>query len=363
VIGADGVLLSTSAGAYVSYSSGLFPVLGQPRRRPRHRDDQWPVHLGVAGRRVGFKSPISRGPAPPRPGHVALADFGAYGTFGPEPLRSSPWCATATRWSTPSRESWRRRRSRCRAGAAAPPRWRTSTGTACPSSPSPGQAYYTIYDIDCSATPRPGGTCPAGRCDFGPCPRGASPGPSTTQDLLQHHRLQRLRLRGRRRGRGGLRRRVLRPRLQRQDRRGRSSANTAPRAPGTRTRSSPTWTATTARIWSPSNKACSPNGDGMPCMGLTPEGRRLAVRRPPLPERADCVSGTCDAGLCRCTTSGQCCAAGGRRDLPRGGLMPVRAAPRRHARRRQHLPRRASRTASRASASTPTRTTSGCARA
>src|SRR5262249_4256120 len=58
----------------------------------------------------------------------------------------------------------------------------------------------------------------------------------------------------------------------------------------------------------PSNRACSPNGDGIPCQFLTPERVDSQFAGLRCEANADCVSGQCDAGLCRCAASAQCCA-------------------------------------------------------
>jgi hypothetical protein len=63
----------------------------------------------------------------------------------------------------------------------------------------------------------------------------------------------------------------------------------------------------------PSNLACAPIGAaanaGIPCGQLDANGVDSTFVGAQCKTAADCVSGTCDSGYCRCTTSAQCCAA------------------------------------------------------
>lgn len=64
-----------------------------------------------------------------------------------------------------------------------------------------------------------------------------------------------------------------------------------------------------ADLVTPSNKACSPNGTGIACKTLDANGVDPQFPGVRCQSSADCVSGTCDAGFCRCTETKQCCAA------------------------------------------------------
>jgi hypothetical protein len=62
-----------------------------------------------------------------------------------------------------------------------------------------------------------------------------------------------------------------------------------------------------ADLVTPSNKACSPNGDGIACSMLDANGVDSQFAGLHCEKATDCVSGTCDHGLCRCTTGAECC--------------------------------------------------------
>ena len=72
------------------------------------------------------------------------------------------------------------------AGGGGPPTISDFDGDGFPELAVAGQAFYTVYDIDCGPTPRPGGVCPPGTCDFlgGPCAAGGGIAWSrSTQDI------------------------------------------------------------------------------------------------------------------------------------------------------------------------------------
>jgi hypothetical protein len=62
-----------------------------------------------------------------------------------------------------------------------------------------------------------------------------------------------------------------------------------------------------ADLVTPSNKACSPNADGIACTMLDANGVDSQFAGIHCEKATDCVSGVCDAGLCRCTTGAECC--------------------------------------------------------
>jgi hypothetical protein len=58
----------------------------------------------------------------------------------------------------------------------------------------------------------------------------------------------------------------------------------------------------------PSNTACGPIGVGFNCsLNMDPDGVDSQFPGLVCQTGSDCVSGICDAGLCRCTTSADCC--------------------------------------------------------
>lgn len=177
-----------------------------------------------------------------------------------------------------------------------------------------GQAYYTVYDVDCGPTPRPNGTCPEARCDFaadGVCPpAGYIAWSRQTQDISSN---------------------VTGSSIFDFEADGESEVvygdECFTRVYNGRTgdvlfsqyRSSCTWYENPiiadvdgnfrADLVTPSNKACSPGGDGIACQLLDANGVDSLFPGVRCEAHADCASGTCDSGLCRCTTSAQCCAA------------------------------------------------------
>jgi hypothetical protein len=177
-----------------------------------------------------------------------------------------------------------------------------------------GQDYYTVFDPDCQATPRTGGKC-ADRthCDFGT--NGACPDYVLWSRHTQDHS---------------------------SDITGSSVFDFA----GTGTpevvygdecfarvfsgfdgtvlfsqyHSSCTWIENPvvadvtgdfhSEIVVPSNLACGSGSAGIACGQLDSNGVDATFVGAQCMTAADCVSGACDSGYCRCTTSSQCCTAG-----------------------------------------------------
>jgi hypothetical protein len=176
-----------------------------------------------------------------------------------------------------------------------------------------GQAFYTVYDVDCGPSPRPGGVCQSGPCDFvpGACPAGGGIAWSrSTQDLSSN---------------------VTGSSIFDFEADGRSEVvygdECFVRVYDGQTgdvlfsqyRSSCTWYENPiiadvdgnfrADLVTPSNRACAPTGDGIPCETLNADGVDPQFPGLRCETSADCVSGLCDAGLCRCTTGAECCGA------------------------------------------------------
>jgi hypothetical protein len=177
-----------------------------------------------------------------------------------------------------------------------------------------GQDYYTVFDPDCQATPRQGGKC-ADRthCDFGTggaCPdyilwsrhsqdhssniTGSSvfdfPGAGTPEVVYADECFARVY--------SGFDGTVL----------------------FSQYHSSCTWIENPivadvtgdfhSEIIVPSNLACAPTANpsgGIPCQQLDANGVDGTFVGAQCQTNADCVSGTCDSGYCRCTTTAQCC--------------------------------------------------------
>ena len=302
----DGTLLSTYPAAYGSYSSGLFPVLANldddPEIEMTNGQYVWQWKAGAWEQELYFP-----GATPSAPGHVAVADFGAYGQVPPNRPElavvrdgyAMVYALTGELALSPVAVP---------GGGGGPPTVADFDGDGLPELAVAGKAYYTIFDIDCTASPRPNGQCPAGVCDFGACPEGVA-WSKTTQDISSN---------------------ITGSSVFDFEADGEAEVvyadecftrvykGTTGEVIFSQYRSSCTWYENPliadvdgnyrADLVVPSNKACSPNGDGMACMFLTPEGVDSQFAGLRCDKNEDCVSGTCDAGLCRCAASAQCCA-------------------------------------------------------
>ena len=312
VLGADGALVAPIPGEWVSYSAGLFPVLanldGDPAVEMTNGQYIW---QWVGG---GWTlEPDFPGGNESSPGHAAIADFGAYGAGLPAETpeiavvrddlvmvyaRTGEFAQAPIAVPGP--------------GGGGPPTISDFDGDGLPELAVAGQAYYTIYDIDCGPTPRPGGVCESGPCDFAgaPCaPGGGIAWSRTTQDISSN-------ITGSSvfdfeaddvsevvyadecfvRVYNGQTGDVL----------------------FSQYRSSCTWYENPiiadvdgnfrADLVTPSNKACSPTGDGIACQMLDENGVDTQFPGLRCEDGGDCASGVCDAGLCRCASGAECCA-------------------------------------------------------
>lgn len=309
---ANGTLLTVQPVTYSSYSQGLFPVVA-------NLDADGDIELANgqfiwewAGG-VWVQDGAFPGPTGSAPGHVAVADFGAFGV-GPADdaelaiVRSSLVMVQALDGSyamSPTAVPG--------AGGGGPPTISDFDGDGLAEVGVAGQAFYTVYDIDCGPTPRPGGQCNLGTCDFlaGPCLAGGSVlWSKSTQDISSN---------------------VTGSSIFDFEADGSSEVvygdECFVRVYNGQTgdvlfsqyRSSCTWyenpiIADTdgnfrADLVTPSNKACSPDGSGIACQTLNADGVDPQWNGVRCQENADCISGACDTGLCRCTASAECCAA------------------------------------------------------
>jgi hypothetical protein len=314
VISPTGVLLAGTPPGYATYGSGLFPVLANLDQDPQIELTngqyvwEWIVGTGWA------LDPAFPGASASAPGHVAVADFGAYGA-GPADdaeivvVRSSSvmvYALDGTLAQPPVAVPG--------AGGGGPPTVSDFDGDGLPEVGVAGQAFYTVYDIDCGPSPRPGGLCVPATCDFaaGPCPAGSYYAWSrSTQDISSN---------------------VTGSSIFDFEADGRSEVvygdecfvrvydGETGDVLFSQYRSSCTWyenplIADTdgnfkADLVSPSNKACSPDGQGKECVTLDANGVDPQFPGLRCQSGLDCVSGVCDAGFCRCTAGAECCAAG-----------------------------------------------------
>lgn len=316
VLSSTGQLLSLQPPGYASYGSGLFPVLA-------NLDDDAAIEL-TNGRYIWewhFDSQTSTwawlqetyfpGASSSAPGHVALADFGAFGTgAATEPelavVRSGyamVYARTGELAMAPILIP---------SGGGGAPTVSDFDGDGLPELAVAGADYYLVFDIDCTATPRPNGVCPVGTCDHlgGACaPNGGIAWSRQTQD----HSSQ-----------------ITGSSIFDFEADGSAEAVYADECfvrvyrGGTgevlfsQYRSSCTWYENPliadvdgdfrAELVVPSNKACSVGGAGVTCSMLTngvdPQFAGLRCET-----GTDCFSGQCDSGLCRCTAGAECCSA------------------------------------------------------
>jgi len=313
VILANGMVASGPPAGWVTYAQGVFPVLanfdGDPQIEITNGQFVWEWVGGAWLQDAAFP-----GATPSAPGHAAVANFGAYGA-GPATdaeivvVRNNfvmIYALDGTLVQPPIAVPG--------AGGGGPPTVSDFDGDGLPEVGVAGQAFYTVYDIDCGPMPRPGGVCAASTCDF----TGAACAPQSyyawsrsTQDISSN---------------------VTGSSIFDFEADGKSEVVYADEC-FTRVydgftgavlfsqyRSSCTWyenpiIADTdgnfrADLVTPSNKACSPSGDGKACtLNITADGVDSQFPGLRCETGVDCVSGVCDAGLCRCNASADCCGA------------------------------------------------------
>ncbi len=314
VIGEGGAVKSLAPLGYASYSAGLFSIAANLDQDPAieltNGQFIWEWQGGA-----WTLEPAFPGASASAPGHVAIADFGAYGAGVPAKnpeivvVRSSAvmvYAVDGTLAQPPVPVPG--------AGGGGPPTVADFDGDGLPEVAVAGQAFYTIYDIDCGPSPRPGGVCAAGPCDFlggATCPAGGYIAwARSTQDLSSN---------------------ITGSSVFDFEADGNAEVVYADECfvrvyngkSGevlfSQYRSSCTWYENPiiadvdgnfrADLVTPSNKACSPNGDGIPCQTLDVNGVDTQFAGLHCQTGADCISGTCDAGLCRCLAGNQCCGA------------------------------------------------------
>jgi hypothetical protein len=314
VFAADGALVALQPAGYASYSQGLFPVVANLDADPEVELTNGQFVWEWIGN-AWVQDPAFPGATPSAAGFVAVADFGAYGA-GPTDdaeiavVRNQTVMVHAldgtyamTPIGVPGSNP-----------GGGPPTVSDFDGDGLVEVGVAGRAFYTVYDIDCGPTPRPGGTCNLGPCEFsgGTCAAGGSILWSrSTQDISSN---------------------ITGSSIFDFEADGSSEVvygdECFVRVYNGQTgdvlfsqyRSSCTWYENPiiadvdgnfrADLVTPSNKACSADGSGIPCQtlnadGVDPQWNGLRCEGP-----ADCVSGVCDAGLCRCAVSAECCPAG-----------------------------------------------------
>jgi hypothetical protein len=319
VFGSDGTLKSLQPTGYQSYSQGLFPVMANLDQDPlieltngqtvwKWMNEGWVVDAQYKG--------------PAAPGMVAVANFGAYGTGVPSDNPEivvvsnstvAVYAITGEVAMPPVPVPGK--------GGGGPPTVADFDGDGLPEVAIAGEGFYTLYDIDCGPNPRPGGKCSTGPCDFvagadggaGVCPAmGYIAWSRASQDFSSN-------VTGSSvfdfAGNG------ISQAIYADECFARVYDGTTGEVLFSQYHSSCTWYENPvvadvegtfrSNLVVMSNEACAPAGTtSIPCSQLDPTyqvdvmfaGLHCMVN-------ADCASGLCDMGLCRCTATSDCCAA------------------------------------------------------
>ena len=314
VLDAMGNVLSMQPPGYVSYRQGLFSVLANLDQDPNIELTNgqliWEWASGAWVQEMYFP-----GASASAPGHVAVADFGDYGSGLPSNnaelavVRDGSifiYAATGEIILGPIAVPG--------GGSGGPPTISDFDGDGFAELGVAAQGAYTMYDIDCGPTPRSGGVCPPGQCDYngGPCPGAVGIAWSRqTQDDSSS---------------------VTGSSIFDFEADGSSEVvygdecftrvydGETGDVVFSQWRSSCTWHENPiiadvdgdfrAELVSPSNKACSLGGAGVACDDLNADGVDALFNGLRCDDGGDCAAGTCNAGLCRCTSDADCCAAG-----------------------------------------------------
>jgi hypothetical protein len=318
--GATGATKGGPAPGYASYSVGLNPVLANFDQDEAieltNGQYVWEWTSGGWVQDANFP-----GSTPSAPGFAAVADFGAYGS-GPADdaeivvVRSDTVMIHALDGSYALAPIAIPAPSAGAAGGGAPT-VADYDGDGLPEIGVAGRAFLTVFDIDCTASPRPGGTCSASAsCDDesgvpGACPPGIL-WSRRTQDISSN---------------------ITGSSVFDFEADGKAEVvyadecfvrvynGTNGQVVFSQYRSSCTWyenpiVADTdgdfrADLVTPSNLACATDpAQGIACSMLDANGVDTQFAGLQCLDSADCVSGACDSGLCRCSSSAECCGAG-----------------------------------------------------
>ncbi len=307
VFSSAGKLVAMQPPGYASYSQGLFPVLANldGDANIEHTNGQ---HIWQFANGQWAVEPYY--PQANSPGLVAVANFGAYGNGLPETrpeivvvkngtveIRAATGEVVFGPTPVPG------------GGSGGPPTVSDFDGDGLVEVGVAARGAYTVYDIDCGPSPRPGGMCPKGLCDGagGVCPAGVA-WSRVTQDISSS---------------------VTGSSIFDFEADGSSEVvygdecftriyeGPTGKVLFSQFRSSCTWYENPivadvdgdfrAELVVPSNKACSADGNGIPCGSLNANGVDPQYDGQRCLDKSECVSGVCDAGLCRCTMTAQCC--------------------------------------------------------
>ena len=316
VFSSAGVLLTGLPAGYVHAPAGTNPVLA-------NLDDDEAIEF-TNGEFVWewsgaqwTQEPSFPGANPSAPGYVAVADFGPYGAglASTRPEIAVVRGGNAMIYAFDG--SYALEPLAVPGGGGGNPTVADYDGDGLPELGVAGADFYTVFDIDCTATPRAAGACAssaADRCDDasgvpGPCSAGLL-WSRKTQDHSSN---------------------ITGSSVFDFEADGKAEVVYADECfvrvySGTdgdvlfsQYRSSCTWFENPvvadvdgnfrADLVVPSNLACAQGGAGIACGGLNADGvdDQFAGLRCEL--ATDCVSGVCDGGFCRCAATSECCAA------------------------------------------------------
>ena len=312
VFGSNGVLRAALPAGYTKYNVGLNPVManldGDPAIELANGQYIWEFSAGGWKVEDYFK-PAAGASA----GLVAIADFGAFGQGLPP---KSPEIAVVRSGQVAiyaADGSYALSPRLVPGGGGGNPTVADYDGDGLPELGVAGADFYTVFDIDCTSAPRAGGTCTSvNRCDNALGVPGACPAGVLWSRKTQDHSSN-----------------ITGSSVFDFEADGKSEVVYADECftrvySGTdgevlfsQYRSSCTWYENPviadvdgnfrADLVVPSNLACSDGVNGIACGGLDANGVDSQFAGIHCQTDGDCVSGTCSSGLCRCTTTAQCC--------------------------------------------------------
>ena len=312
VNGATGVVRANPPTAYASYSVGIPPVLanldGDANIEMTNGANVW--EFDGAGNVWTEDATYAQG-GTSAPGWAAVADFDPYdGAATPEIAVAST--STMTIYKT-DHTVFMSMAVSVPSGGGGPPTIADYDGDNLPEVGVAGADYYTVYDPDCQASPRPGGKCDSrDRCDFDPA--GACPDYILWSRTSQDHSS---RITGssvfdfEADGKAEV--------VYADECFARVYSGSDGKVVFSQYRSSSTWLENPvvadidgdyrSELIVPSNGGGT--FDAQYCAGLlNADGVETHFAGLICDKNEDCLSGSCDQGLCRCTSSAECCALG-----------------------------------------------------
>jgi hypothetical protein len=313
--GKTGAIKASNPAGYVSYSQGLMPVMANLDQDPAIELTNGQHVWEWSGSAWTLESYFP-GASVAAPGFTAVANFGAYGATVPA---TNPEIAVVRNGvvliyaidgtivlgpiAVPG-------------GGGGPPTIADYDGDGLPELGVAGQAFLSVFDIDCTASPRPNGTCKnTNTCDDptgnpGACPSGIL-WSRRTQDISSNITGSSV---------FDFEADGIAEVVYADECFVRVYSGVDGHVKFSRFHSSCTWyenpvVADTdgnfrANLVNGSNLACSDGVNGFKCSMLNADGVDSQFAGAGCMVNADCPSKICDNGLCRCATTAECCSAG-----------------------------------------------------